>query len=365
MILRILFTLAILAGLAAAPSAQSFTWEPDGDWLRVHIDERMVERIERAVEHVADHVDRVASRLSHHLEHGLERSLDRMAERVEDRAERLAERIESRVRRHVESGLRRHAVGGAWHDHVAQGLFDDNPCDRDRWGDGDGYRHCEVRDARLPAGPLTVNAGRNGGIRVEGWDGNEIQIRAVIQTRGRDEARARGMAGAVQVQANGGQVTATGPDTADEEWWSVGYRIRVPRQNDLQLSARNGGITVANVTGAITFDTVNGGVQLSDLGGRVNGRTRNGGVKVTLGGNQWDGEGLDVETSNGGVTIAVPEAYNAQLETRTVNGGFRSELPLTLSGELSPRRGISTTLGAGGAPVRVRTTNGGVRIEQR
>jgi DUF4097 and DUF4098 domain-containing protein YvlB len=86
---------------------------------------------------------------------------------------------------------------------------------------------------------------------------------------------------------------------------------------------------------------------------------------VALGGSQWDGEGLDVETSNGGVTLAIPEQYNAQLETRTVNGGFRFDYPLTLTGELTPRRGISTTLGAGGAPVRVRTTNGGLRIERR
>lgn len=362
MILRILFTLAILAGLAAAPSAQSFSWEAGEDWqLRIRVDERLAERIERFVDQVAGDVDRAAN----HLSERLERRIERLASRAEARADRIAERVESRVRRRVEAAVRRHAAGHGWHSSEAQGVFDDNPCDRDRRGDGDGYRHCEVRDAQLPAGPLAVDAGRNGGIRVEGWDGNEIQVRAVVQARSRDEASARNLAAGVQVQASGGQVSATGPDTQGDDRWSVSYRIRVPRQNDLKLNARNGGISVTNVTGAITFDTVNGGVQLADLGGRVNGRTRNGGVKVALGGSQWDGEGLDVETSNGGVTIEVPETYNAELETRTVNGGFRSEIPLTLTGELSPRRGISTTLGSGGAPVRVRTTNGGVRIEQR
>jgi len=97
----------------------------------------------------------------------------------------------------------------------------------------------------------------------------------------------------------------------------------------------------------------------------VTGRTSNGGLRVLLGGSQWDGEGLDVETSNGGVTLSIPEPYNAQLETRTVNGGFKFDYPLTLTGELSPRRGISTAIGAGGPPVRVRTTNGGLRIERR
>jgi hypothetical protein len=255
------------------------------------------------------------------------------------------------------------AAGGGWID---QGSVDGDPCrDRDRGGNDD-YRHCEVREERLPAGPLAVDAGQNGGIRVEGWDGSDILVRAVVQASARDEADARRLAGEVEVRAGGGRVTATGPDrNGRHEWWSVSYRISVPRRTDLDLDANNGGITIANVAGTIRFDTTNGGVRLADIGGSVNGRTRNGGVRVALGGTTWEGEGLDVETANGGVTLAIPEPYNALLETRTVNGGFRSDYPLTLTGELSPRRGISTAIGAGGPPVRVRTTNGGVRIERR
>ena len=69
-----------------------------------------------------------------------------------------------------------------------------------------------------------------------------------------------------------------------------------------------------------------------------------------LSGDRWDGVGLDVETSNGGVNLTIPEGYNADLTTRTVNGGFRTDFPMTIQGELSPRHGISTTLGSGGAP---------------
>lgn len=63
--------------------------------------------------------------------------------------------------------------------------------------------------------------------------------------------------------------------------------------------------------------------------------------------------------------LAIPQTYNARLETRTVTGGFRTELPLTVQGELDTRHGLTTTLGTGGAPVRVRTTNGGVVIKRR
>jgi hypothetical protein len=242
----------------------------------------------------------------------------------------------------------------------------DDPCrnaGRDR--DDDYYQHCEVREESMAAGPLIVDAGTNGGIRVEGWDQNSIRVQAIVQANARDENTARQLAQGVQILAGGGRVSANGPETGRREWWSVSYRINVPRKNDLDLRASNGGITIVGVTGNMRFDTTNGGVRLQDIGGRVNGETRNGGLNVTLSGSRWDGEGLDVETSNGGVNLAIPDGYNAELETRTVNGGLRIDFPITVQGELTSRRGLSTTLGSGGPLVRVRTTNGGVTIKRR
>jgi hypothetical protein len=88
-------------------------------------------------------------------------------------------------------------------------------------------------------------------------------------------------------------------------------------------------------------------------------------LTVRLNGTRWEGTGIDVETTNGGVNLTIPEGFNADLTTQTQNGGFRTDFPMTIQGELSPRRGISTTLGSGGPPVNVRTTNGGLRINKR
>jgi hypothetical protein len=305
----------------------------------------------------------VAERVANRVSLGAERAADRLAARIERHVGRIQARVDSHVARHVDRG---HGHGDDTAGWLEQNRIDEDLCrDNDHWDD-DRYRHCEVREARLPAGPLTVDAGRNGGVRVEGWDGGDILVRAIVQASAGNEADAKQLASGVEIQAGGGHVSARGPErSGGRDWWSVSYRISVPRRTDLQLNASNGGISIAGVAGTIRFDTTNGGVRLADLAGSVTGRTRNGGLRVALGGSQWDGEGLDVETSNGGVTLAIPEQYNAQLETRTVNGGFRFDYPLTLTGELTPRRGISTTLGAGGAPVRVRTTNGGLRIERR
>ena len=111
------------------------------------------------------------------------------------------------------------------------------------------------------------------------------------------------------------------------------------------------------------FKTVNGGVKLTNLAGDVKGRTSNGGVDVDLDGPGWKGEGLDVQTSNGGVHLRIPEQYSAHLETGTVNGGLNIDFPITVQGRVD--RELSANLGGGGAPIRVRTHNGGVKISKK
>ena len=381
MTLRALFTLAILAGLAAAPGAQSpgpqpgsragvaFRWEPNsrsydaGDRV-----ERALEQAQRNIDRRWRHIERLWDQRA--------RNAERIAEQAGRNAERYAETINRQVRARVqrqiieETRSYRHyaapfAATRAERYAEMQVGTDADPCRNYNDRDDDYYQHCEVRDSTLPPGPLNVDAGQNGGVSVEAWDRNEIRVRAIVRGSARDEARAKSIASQVQVQSGGGRVYATGPDLDRRERWSVSYRINVPRNNDLDLSATNGGITIVGVNGNLRFDTTNGGVRLQDVAGRVTGETRNGGLDVRLVGSRWEGEGLDVETSNGGVTLSIPDGYNAELETRTVNGGLRIDFPITVQGELSSRRGISTTLGSGGAPVRVRTTNGGVKINRR
>jgi len=365
--LRILFTLAILIGMAAAPDAQTFTWQAG----------RSYDSAERA-EHIAEQVRRSVERSMRNAERTMElqrRSAERATALAHRNAERIVvqtrARIDAQVRSQIRSEIARnhhyygYSYGRSAENAGAQIGSDADPCRDNSYGDRDDERFCEVRESTMPAGPLNVDAGNNGGISIEGWDRNEIRVRAVVQASAATAAEARALAGQVQVQAGGGRVYATGPDNTRREWWSVSYKINVPNKNDLDLRASNGGITILGVSGNMRFDTTNGGVKLQDVGGRVNGTTRNGGLNVTLSGNRWDGEGLDVETSNGGVTMTIPDGYNAELETRTVNGGLRIDFPITVQGELTSRRGISTTLGSGGPLIRARTTNGGVNIRRR
>ena len=369
MTLRILFTLAILVGLAVAPSAQTFHWEPG---TRSDASTRVERALEQARRNVA--------RQWMSIERSVQRAIARRDRIENQRADRIAAQVRASVRRQVAAQVRDEvrlnrsiARGSYWGPKGGSRGFssgqtgtDADPCSGNNgsWGD-EHESHCEVRESTMPGGALTVDAGQNGGITVEAWDRTDVRVRAVVRTNARTTERARQLASGVQIQSGGGRVSSTGPDTERRENWSVSYRINVPRHTDLDLNASNGGITISGVSGHLRFDTTNGGVRLADLGGRVNGRTTNGGLTVNLSGDRWDGEGIDVETSNGGVTLAIPDNYNAELEARTVNGGLRIDFPITVQGELSGRRGITTTLGSGGPTVRVRTNNGGLKIGRR
>ena len=244
-----------------------------------------------------------------------------------------------------------------------------NP-DRQLSCDGHGFNvdrlvtHCEMKEQTLgsPMGGIHINPGRNGGVTVKGWDNNQVLLRARIETAAETESEARAMIPQIRLASGAGQIQAEGPSDEKRHYWSVSYEIFVPRQSDVEAKTFNGGIAITDVRGRIEFKAVNGGVSLKRLAGEVHGQTANGGLTVELAGDRWDGQGMDVATTNGGVKLAVPANYSAHLETATVNGGLDVDFPVTIQGRLT--KDLSFDVGQGGATVRVTTTNGGVKIKR-
>jgi DUF4097 and DUF4098 domain-containing protein YvlB len=232
---------------------------------------------------------------------------------------------------------------------------------------GRSFSHCEIKEQPVPAGGVIIVDGKqNGGISIKGWDRHELLVRAKIETRAPTQAEADSLAQQVRVETVGLNIHAEGPESRDKYQWYVSYEIFVPRQSDLNLTASNGGIAINEVAGRIDFKTMNGGVALRRVGGAVNGSTTNGGLSIELNGASWQGEMLNVTTTNGGVILMMPENYSAHIETSTVNGNVASDFPLnvpmTERGRL-PKE-ISVDLGSGGATIRARTTNGGVHLSK-
>lgn len=236
-------------------------------------------------------------------------------------------------------------------------------CDHSGWN-SDREKFCEVRDLTAKAtSTISVDGRDNGGVSFWGADRSDVRIIAMIETQAETMADARDLAKQVRIFTDGGRIRAEGPSTRRHQSWSVSYQLTVPRKSNLAAVTTNGGVSAEGVQGRMNFQAVNGGIRLADVGGNIQAETTNGGVSATLSGSSWAGEGLDLRTTNGGVNLAVPRGYNANLVTGTVNGGMRVDFPITVQGNFG--RTIETRLGSGGPTVRVTTTNGGVRITER
>jgi hypothetical protein len=249
---------------------------------------------------------------------------------------------------------------------AAQRRFSSESWNREcnREGDRDSERFCRISESTMqsPGGALIIDGRTNGGVRVFGSSRRDVLVRARIQANARTEERAEEIAREIRIRTDGGRIYAEGPETERREWWSVSYEVEVPSRSNLDLRAMNGGISVVDVSGVLRLETMNGGIHLESVGGDVVAETTNGGMNVLLDGDRWQGKGLDAVTTNGGVTVRIPDGYSAHLETGTVNGGIDIDFPVTVQGRIGRR--ITTDLGRGGATIRVITTNGGVVIRR-
>ena len=181
----------------------------------------------------------------------------------------------------------------------------------------------------------------NGTVDVQGWDRDTIEIHAV-KTAKRKESDLELVS--IDVDAKPGVVSvATRYPQNEGVEVAVEYTVHVPHQAHVEH-----------------LGTVNGNIEVYEAGGSVHAHTTNGNVHLELLRVQ-DTSGAIAETTNGSLLLAVPADTRADLETRCLNGNFFSELPVTFESTQKPRE-MHGKLGGGGAPIRLHTVNGGIRL---
>lgn len=220
------------------------------------------------------------------------------------------------------------------------------------------------RSFRLPAEGSFALSNMNGSVEVEGWAREEVHIRAVKHSRSNpaDEARVR-----IEVETAPDAVTVhTFYPREDGLDVTVEYQVQVPaRLLWASIETVNGNVRVRGLEASGELRTVNGDVELLDGAGHIGARTTNGNIRLELAHFGRPGaqrEPILVETVNGSVVLEVPAGAQAELEVRDLNGEFQSELPFVLLSSIGAQE-FRARLGRGGSTVRLRTVNGGIRIE--
>ena len=240
-----------------------------------------------------------------------------------------------------------------------------SPCEEDTdrtthqfGGDRKGVTVREDIEKSVPApkGVWRIDGGENGSITLSGSEANEAWVCATIHAWAENDKAARALAKQVRVVADQRGVRSDGPSQGKRARWAVSYHLFLPRDTDVEVRTVNGPISVEGLRSSMDLQTENGPITITKSGGDIRGRTDNGPLDVRLEGSRWSGRGLDLESTNGPVTMIVPQNYSAELEFGTENGPMDFDFPITVQGRVSKR--IKTTLGSGGPPIRVYTVNG-------
>ena len=220
------------------------------------------------------------------------------------------------------------------------------------------------RTLPLPEGGVFSLANVNGSIEIEGWGREEVQIVAEERIFA-DGAETPGVKIDVLAQAGGVAVRTIYPGGEGVDV-SVEYRVRVPRRVRLAgVATVNGSVRVRGVEGDGQLRTVNGNVEMYDGAGRFDARSTNGNIYMELRGLGYtepgDAAPATLETVNGTVVLSLPAEINSDMDIRTLNGDFSSELPLERRVSAGGRE-LRCRLGKGGSPLQIRTMNGAVRL---
>jgi hypothetical protein len=199
----------------------------------------------------------------------------------------------------------------------------------------------------------------NGTVDVQGWDRDTIEIHAVKTAKNRESDLELV---SIDVDAKPGVVSvATRYPQNEGVEVSVEYTVHVPHCAHVEhVGTVNGTLRVSGIERVEDLHTVNGSIEVYEGGGSVHAHTTNGNVHLELL-HVEDKNGAIAETTNGSLLLAVPADTHADLEARCLNGNFSSELPVAFESTLNPRE-MHGKLGRGGAPIRLHTVNGGIRL---
>jgi DUF4097 and DUF4098 domain-containing protein YvlB len=224
---------------------------------------------------------------------------------------------------------------------------------------------------------LEARPSEHGGVRVQGWDRDEYQVKACKAAKDNADL------GRISVSVSGGRVEVKGPSR--DESWVVYLLIQAPRDAALNLETKNGEIGLRDLNGKIDARTLNGPIEVKQCAGDIHAQAKNGPIdfdgshgnlhlesengplSIELTGNRWEGGELEGRTENGPLSVHVPRDFASGIEVEASGSSpfdCQAKACTDAHGNWGrDHRGV--TLGTGAAVIRLSSVNGPVSIEDK
>ena len=243
----------------------------------------------------------------------------------------------------------------------------------------------------------------DGSIQVQSWDNPDVLVE--IEKRGPTRAALDD----IQVYAaqDGNSITVEAKRPTGHTVHVFGLNVSstarlvvwVPKRADIHARSGDGSVAIEHVTGKLEAHTGDGSVRANDVSGTLNLSSGDGSITVENAQGQIDvdtgdgsvnvsgrlsvvrlhsGDGSivyrgepgtkmeddwEVTTGDGGITMYLPPDFAAELDAHTGDGSVRSDLYGNDRASINGGS-LRTRIGAGGRLLRIRTSDGSVRLKR-
>ena len=217
----------------------------------------------------------------------------------------------------------------------------------------------------------------NGSVRVEGYDGDQVQIEADKSIKAKRQADLdlgiREIKLGVEEAGDTVFVFIDAPfihrknrhhfQTNMNEVpynFSVDMVVKVPRRANVRASTVNGGeVTVANTNGNVRANNVNGNVTLTNVAGQGEVHTVNGNIEASF--TQVPTQDTEFKTINGNIRVKYPAKLSADVFFKTMHGDLYTDFDVA---QMVPSQMTKTSTGPNGSTVYKIKKSKAVRIGQ-
>lgn len=170
-----------------------------------------------------------------------------------------------------------------------------------------------------------------------------------------------------------------GPFISFHNRW-IHVEVTAPENAKLDLHSGDGSLAVSGIAAPADLSTGDGRIEVSDFSGPLKAKTSDGSMRISgrfddlnlssgdghitcevQPGSKMSGRWV-IRTSDGSLSLRLPNGFAANLEARTGDGHIRINMPITMKSSSSEGHHIEGTLNGGGNLLDIQTGDGSINI---
>lgn len=234
-------------------------------------------------------------------------------------------------------------------------------------------------------GTIDIIGAPTGAIHFEGWQKNEVEITAEIETEAATEADLALLAqvNGFSVEHNFGSITITTIGANDKRYikknvknfpkhligkpFRIDYRIKVPVYSDLKIDGGKGDFSVKNVDGAMQINFLETNAEMILTGGAILANFGSGTAKIIVAAPSWRGNKADFQLTNGTLDLEISPGFNGFINAKVLRSGkVENELEFLKPQDRTKFSSnfIQAKSGNGGATLNLTVGDGNLKISQ-